>query len=58
MGLLTGKYNEGVIPEGSRFAVQEWLGGKFKEYFADDKKEKTIAMFTALKAIAEELGGT
>ena len=58
MGLLTGKYNDGVIPEGSRFAVQGFLGRYWDLYFSEGKKEKTIAMFKGIKDIADEMGVT
>jgi voltage-dependent potassium channel beta subunit len=58
MGLLTGKYDSGEIPEGSRFSLQEYLGSYFKKYFGEGEKEKTQAKFAALKEIATELGGT
>lgn len=57
-GLLSGKYNSGEIPEGSRFAVEQWLGENYHKYFGEGKKEKTVAMFSAIKAIADELGCT
>jgi aryl-alcohol dehydrogenase-like predicted oxidoreductase len=52
LGILTGKYNDGTIPEGSRFAVIDYLKGAFDKYFSEGKKEKTIAMFKELKTIA------
>ena len=55
-GLLTGKYNEGEIPEGSRFDLQKSLGGIYTRWFGEGKKEKTIATFKGLKAIADEAG--
>lgn len=57
-GLLTGKYDSGEIPEGSRFAVQKSLGRIYDKYFGEGKKEKTIAMFKAIKAVADEIGCT
>ena len=54
-GILTGKYNEGDIPEGSRFAVQQSMGSKFQRYFGPGKKETTVAMFKAIKTVADEL---
>jgi aryl-alcohol dehydrogenase-like predicted oxidoreductase len=57
-GLLSGKYNEGEIPEGSRFSLQKSLGRIFDRYFGEGKKEKTIALFKGIKSIADELGCT
>lgn len=50
MGMLTGKYDEG-IPDGSRFANEEWAKGRF---FNDENIEKV----RQLKTIADELGIT
>jgi len=36
MGLLTGKYNSGDIPKGSRLESNPMF---FKRYLAEDKKE-------------------
>eukprot|EP00352_Strombidinopsis_acuminata_P006526 CAMPEP_0176378680 /NCGR_PEP_ID=MMETSP0126-20121128/29803_1 /TAXON_ID=141414 ORGANISM="Strombidinopsis acuminatum, Strain SPMC142" /NCGR_SAMPLE_ID=MMETSP0126 /ASSEMBLY_ACC=CAM_ASM_000229 /LENGTH=263 /DNA_ID=CAMNT_0017741105 /DNA_START=39 /DNA_END=830 /DNA_ORIENTATION=+ len=42
-GLLTGKYNDGTIPEGSRFAETPYMMFKYNEYFGnEDKKKKTM----------------
>jgi voltage-dependent potassium channel beta subunit len=49
MGLLTGKYNDG-IPEGSRGASSEWL----KNLLTDDNLDKV----NRLSAIADDLGAT
>lgn len=49
MGLLTGKYNDG-IPEGSRGATSEWL----KNLLTDDN----LAKVKRLSAIADDLGIT
>jgi aryl-alcohol dehydrogenase-like predicted oxidoreductase len=54
-GLLSGKYNSGEIPEGSRFAVEKWLGEDFEKYFGEGRKEKTMTMFATIKGIAAEL---
>jgi aryl-alcohol dehydrogenase-like predicted oxidoreductase len=55
-GLLTGKYDEGEIPEGSRFDLQKSLGMIYARWFGEGKKEKTMATFKGLKAIAVEAG--
>lgn len=57
-GILTGKYNDGVAPEGSRYkeeASTGWIWGKF---FGEDKKEATIATLKGLAEVATELGCT
>jgi len=58
-GLLSGKYNEGDIPEDSRMA--NWSkDGKPSEtwtkYFGDGKIEGTQKCLRSMKAMAEELG--
>lgn len=50
MGMLTGKYDEG-IPEGSRFANYE----KFAEDFLTEDNRRRVK---ALKEVADELGAT
>jgi voltage-dependent potassium channel beta subunit len=50
MGMLTGKYDEGV-PEGSRFADNDG----FRERFLTDEN---VARVKALKAVADDLGVT
>ena len=58
-GILTGKYNEGVIPEGSRYDNHKaMLDFAWKKYFADDKKEGTLKKLKGLEAIAKEVGFT
>jgi len=57
MGLLTGKYNDGSAPDGSRLA-SEGMANTWKRYFADDKREGTTKMLKALGSLAEELGCT
>ncbi|MCK6580088.1 MAG: aldo/keto reductase family protein [Anaerolineae bacterium] len=49
-GMLTGKYDDG-IPEGSRFAREEWAKDRFVN-------EQNIARVKALKAVADDLGVT
>ena len=39
-GLLTGKYNDGNIPEGSRFEMHtSFTSSVWKKYFGPEKKE-------------------
>ena len=55
-GILAGKYNDGNIPEGSRYANQKTLDKIWQIYFADDKKEATLKKLNALGDYAKELG--
>jgi aryl-alcohol dehydrogenase-like predicted oxidoreductase len=45
-GLLTGKYNTGDLPEGSRYATTElpFLKAKIEEMFGAENREKSCAM--------------
>lgn len=57
--MLTGKYDNGEFPEGSRMQVNEGQGKKFHDrYFGEGKKDKTIALFANLKEIAQGMGCT
>ena len=61
-GILTGKYNDGNIPEGSRAQLMYKKGGnlakRVDEYFGKDNLDKTIAVLRALGDYAKELGFT
>ena len=58
-GMLSGKYNDGNIPEGSRFDVSDMFKDfSWNKYIGDDKREKTIGILKGLKETAEELGVT
>ena len=57
-GLLTGKYNDGNIPEGSRYDKQKGLVGIYNKYFGDQKKEETCKKLQALGEYAKSLGYT
>ena len=58
-GILTGKYNEGNIPAGSRYDKHgDFLKQTWEKYFAEDKKEDTIRKLKALESLAKELGYT
>ena len=58
-GILTGKYNDGNIPDGTRYKdnafAASWVWNK---YFGDGKKEGTLKILNELQAIADELGVT
>ncbi|MBD3267104.1 aldo/keto reductase [bacterium] len=50
-GILTGKYDDGTLPSGSRLEYHEWLR---KRYF----KEEIFAIVKKMKSIADRLGCT
>jgi len=55
-GALSGKYNDGAMPEGARFSAYLKMGGrqaKMAERFVNPKSEESTKRFMA---IAEELG--
>lgn len=56
-GVLSGKYNEGEIPAGSRYETSK-LHKDFQwpTYFGADTKDKTLEILKNLKTLAEELG--
>ena len=56
-GILTGKYNDGSAPEGTRFA-SEGNATTFNKYFGEGKKESTIKLLTELADLAKSLGCT
>ena len=58
MGLLTGKYNDGSIPEGSRFFDMEnkiIKGLLYDRLFCEEKREQTLSMLQGLGTLAGEL---
>jgi aryl-alcohol dehydrogenase-like predicted oxidoreductase len=61
-GFLTGKYNDGKIPEGSRGELMYKMGGhlvkRADEYFGPSNVERTKKIFGALGDLAKELGVT
>jgi len=57
-GILAGKYNDGNIPEGSRYDNHKSLDHFWTKYMGPDVKEKTLAKLNALAALAKELGFT
>ncbi|KAL4498559.1 hypothetical protein ABPG72_019677 [Tetrahymena utriculariae] len=60
-GILTGKYNQGGIPSGTRwdtFNEYPYLKRVWDSYFAEDKKEKLVKILTGLAEIAKELNIT
>lgn len=56
-GLLSGKYNSGEAPEGSRYKDSEFARNLiWPKYFGEGKKEGTVKLLKALEEIAAELG--
>jgi len=57
-GLLTGKYNSGVIPEGSRYAdpSQHAFVGQNLDKFLVTGKDRWLKTFNELEALAKEHG--
>jgi aryl-alcohol dehydrogenase-like predicted oxidoreductase len=58
---LTGKYNDGNIPEGSRYAQDKHgasLDPIWSKYFSEDKKAQTLEKLNKLGAVAKEYGFT
>ena len=57
-GILTGKYNDGNIPEGSRYDNHKFLDATWKTHMGEGVKEKTLKKLNALADLAKELGYT
>jgi len=59
-GFLSGKYNDGNIPEDGRLSYSDPFIKSFLEYefFSGDKKSEIIRIGTGLAEIAKELGYT
>jgi len=57
-GLLAGKYNEGTMPEDSRYAKVSYLEGSWNKYMGPAKKEETTGKLKALGELAKSLGYT
>ena len=56
-GILTGKYNDGNIPEGSRFEKHKELDILLKMYFGDEsKKKETLVKLNKIGEIAKKHG--
>ena len=56
IGLLSGKYNDGSIPQGSRLDTNPELKETFNKLFSETQKEKSVKMLGELKLLADELG--
>ena len=55
MGILTGKYNDGEIPEDSRFKRNP-VAARFYDRAVGKYPDKGVAMLQGLGKIAEEIG--
>jgi aryl-alcohol dehydrogenase-like predicted oxidoreductase len=58
-GILSGKYNDGNIPEGSRFDNhKQVIDFLWTKHMGPANKEKTLKILNELGAYAKELGYT
>jgi len=58
-GILTGKFNDGSIPEGSRYAKDQFMANWIiPRYFGPTVKDATLKKLKALAELAKELGAT
>ena len=58
-GILSGKYNDGNIPEGSRFDNhKQVIDFQWMSHMKPSKKEKTLKILNGLAELAKELGYT
>lgn len=57
-GILAGKYNDGNIPEGSRYDNHKMLDAIWQKHMGPDAKEATLKKLNALADIAKEVGYT
>ena len=57
-GILAGKYNDGKIPEGSRYDNHKILDATWEKYMGPKAKELTLSKLNKLAALAKELGYT
>ena len=58
-GILTGKYNEGTLPEGSRYKEEaSFRNFAWEKYMGPSVIEKSKKMFREIKELAESMGAT
>jgi aryl-alcohol dehydrogenase-like predicted oxidoreductase len=59
-GILTGKYNDGNVPDDSRFGSSDhpMIKATYNRYFGSGVKDKTSSTLNALNDYAKELGYT
>ena len=55
--MLTGKYNDGNIPEGSRYDKYD-VDRNWNSYMGPDRKEANLIKLNAMAQYAQELGVT
>jgi voltage-dependent potassium channel beta subunit len=56
-GILSGKYNDGEAPAGSRYKENEFARSNiWPRYFSDKSKADTVKMLKGLEQIAKDLG--
>ena len=59
MGILSGRYNNGIPPDDSRFITDPtYKDFALNMFFSPDKKEKSIQTLKKLKTFAESIGYT
>lgn len=59
MGLLSGKYNDGEFPEGSRFKTSDYARDTLLHWYfgkGDAKKEETVKILQGIGEIAKDIG--
>jgi aryl-alcohol dehydrogenase-like predicted oxidoreductase len=59
-GFLSGRYNDGNVPEDSRANALDpfWGGWLLHTYFSGEKKEKLLTVCRGLAELSKELGYT
>jgi aryl-alcohol dehydrogenase-like predicted oxidoreductase len=58
-GILSGKYNDGVAPEGSRYDTRKtnaFIDAFWVKFFREEAKESSLKKLKSLAALAQELG--
>ena len=58
-GILSGKYNDGVTPEGSRYDARKgngFINAFWVKFFGNGAKESSLKKLKALGALAQDLG--
>lgn len=57
-GLLSGKYNDGDVPDGTRFSDVAFFKMLLPKFFGPTTKEKSLKMLKDLAEISDEIGCT
>lgn len=55
-GILSGKYNDGECPPGTRYDGSNFLKGIFERYLGERTKDSTVKILKGLEEIAKEVG--